>query len=98
MTSEIAVVVLLGLSAVTLVSGLLALSAWLANLTGGGDRKTSYSSKLFAGVAYVSLGLSGIVASAYVDENRLLTYLLSWAFLIMGGFVFRSGWRERRSS
>jgi len=97
MFSDYAVPVLLVLSGITLVSALLGLASWLSSLTGG-EAKTFYWAKLFAGVSYVCLGLDGILASTFVTDNRLMTYLLSWAFLIMGGFVFRSGWRLRKQA
>lgn len=97
MFSDYAVPVLLILSGVTLVSALLGLACWFSSLTGGHPR-TVHWAKLFAGVSYICLGLDGTLASSFVTDNRLITYLLSWAFLIMGGFVFRSGWRLRRKA
>jgi len=94
-STEIAVPLMLVLSGIAFVTALLGLASWGSSLTGG-DEKTKYWSKLFAGVSYIALGLDGIVAHAFIDERRLLTYLLAWAFAIMGGFVFRSGWRLRK--
>lgn len=92
---DYAVPALLTLSAIALVAALLGLANWFSSLTGG-EKKTLYMAKLFAGVSYIALGLDGIVAHAFIDERRLLTYVLGWGFVIMGGFVFRSGWRLRK--
>ncbi len=97
MSTDYIVYVLLILSAITLITAMLGLAAWMSSLTGGHPR-THHWAKLFAGVSYICLGLDGIVASSFVPDNRLVTYLLSWAFLIMGGFVFRSGWRLRKQN
>ncbi len=86
---------LLTLSAIAFVTALLGLFNWFSSLSGG-EPKTNYLAKLFAGVSYIALGLDGILAHAFIDERRLLTYLLGWGFAIMGGFVFRSGWRLRK--
>jgi hypothetical protein len=88
---------LLFLSAVALVTAVLGLANWFSSLNGG-EAKTVYLAKLFAGVSYIALGLAGIIAHAFVDERRLLTYLLGWGFAVMGGFVFRSGWRLRKEA
>jgi hypothetical protein len=95
MITEYAVPALLTLSAIALVTALLGLANWLSSLSGG-DEKTMYLAKIFAGISYIALGLDGIVAHAFVDEGRLMTYLLGWGFMIMGGFVLRSGWRLRK--
>src|SRR5690349_20757982 len=96
MITDYIVPVLLILSGITLITALLGLAAWMSSLTGG-DAKTHHWAKLFAGISYIFLGLDGILASSFVTDNRMVTYLLSWAFLIMGGFVFRSGWRLRKT-
>ncbi len=90
MFTEYTVLVLLVLSGITLVSAMLALASWFSSLTGGHPR-TRYWSKLFAGVAYIALGLDGILASSFLADNQFCSYLLAWVFLIMGGLVFRSG-------
>ena len=98
MLTKFAVPVLLGLCGITLVTALLALSSWMASLTNDKDVKNRYLSKLWAGAAYVCLGLTGIIATFFMDEKRLLSYILAWLFMIMGGFVFRSGWRLRKAT
>ncbi|MDZ4833725.1 MAG: hypothetical protein SGJ27_08080 [Candidatus Melainabacteria bacterium] len=97
MLTEYAVPVLLVLSGIALVTAMLGLATWGSSLTGG-HPKTVCWAKLFAGVSWVAFGLDGILASAFISDNRLFTYLISWAFLLMGGFVFRSGWRLRKAA
>ena len=92
---DYAVPTLLTLSAIALITALLGLANWLSSLTGG-SRKTVYVARLFAGVSNIAFGLDGIVAHAFIDERRLLTYVLGWGFVIMGIFVFRWGWRLRK--
>ena len=97
MFTEYAIPVLLVLSGITLVSAMLGLASWFSSLTGGHPR-THYWSKLFAGVAYIALGVDGVLASAFLTDNQLGSYLLAWAFLVMGCFVLRSGFRLRKQA
>lgn len=92
---QLIVYAILVLAAITLVTAMLGIASWAA-MHYGGPEKNQYNSKIFAGIAYFTLGLNGLLCSYFVTENHALTYILSWLFGIMGVFILRSGLRLRK--
>lgn len=91
MLTDYAVPVMLTLSAIALITAVFGLFYFAQN-----PNQPNMLAKLFAGVSWVAFGLDGVMASWFIDERRLLTYVIAWAFIIMGVFTFRSGWRLRK--
>lgn len=87
----------MALCAVVLVSALLGIASWISSLTGGHER-TTYWSKIFAGIAYCGLGLSGFLSLAYLDERQFLSGILSALFFLMGAWLLRTGMRLRSAA
>ncbi len=95
--SQIAGPFAIGLLVVSLISALIGLGAFMAGAMSR-DVKTQYCKKIFAGLSYLTLGLDGILATPYIFDNRLITYVLGCGFAIMGFLLMRSGFRLRRNS
>lgn len=93
------VTVLIILMVVCLVSALLAISSFMSSVSGGAQR-TTYWSKIFGGVAYLSLATMGLLATPYLPEtsSHLWPNVLSIAFGLIGGWLLATGLKLRRAS
>ena len=70
----------------------------LSSLTGGHPR-TAYWSRIFGGLGFVFLAVSGAAATPYLENGaRFTTPLLALAFMLYGGWLIVLGVRARRTA
>src|SRR5437868_13669835 len=88
---------MLVLMALVLVFALLGAGSSFSTLTGGHPR-TAWWSKIFAGVAWLLLGLLGLLASPYLSGfQKTSTLILSILIGALGYFLLKVGIRLRRA-
>ena len=74
----------------------LSTATMLSSLTGG-HPKTAYWSRIFGGLGFGFLAMSGLVATPYLDGvARFSTPLIAVAFMLYGAWLFILGVRARR--
>lgn len=94
--TQYAVPVLLVLMGICLVTGIVGISLWIKQFTG--SPQVAPWAKLSAGVSYITLGLCGIIAHPFFEENNLFLYIFSWLMVLLGGWLFKGGLTLRRQN
>jgi uncharacterized membrane protein YhaH (DUF805 family) len=87
---------MLVLMALTLVFALLGIATSFSTMTGG-HRRTFWWSKIFAGLAFLMLGLLGFMsAPSLTGTQHYLTYVLAFGIATLGSILLRWGIGIRR--
>jgi hypothetical protein len=85
------VTLMLVLMALTLGFALLGIATSFSTMTGGHAR-TAWWSKIFAGLAFLMLGLLGFISAPYLTGTQhYTTYALAFGIALLGSFLLRWG-------
>src|SRR5207248_2492304 len=95
---SIMVTLWLVLMALTLVFALLGLGSGYSAATGG-QRRTQWWSKIFAGTAFLLLGLLGFLVTPYLTGNQhYYTPILAFLIALLGSILLRWGLKLRAAA